>query len=133
MKTQFITDRGEIVGKRITVYHLLVDFLDPTKTESYLCKLYELSPEQVAAARAFILNHPDTVLARHLEIEKRIAAGNPPEVIEQAKRTHEAFLGFKQWLDERNGKEAAADSANGGFPAFREWFAQQESRPAEGS
>ena len=34
----------------------------------------ETTPDQIAAARAFILNNPDTVLTRHLEIEKRIAA-----------------------------------------------------------
>ncbi len=87
MATDLIHDRGrgpELVGTRITVYNLLPNFLDASATEAYICKLYDLSPEQVAAARAYVLNHPDTVLARHLEIEVRMAEGNPPEVIEQA-------------------------------------------------
>jgi hypothetical protein len=78
---------------RITVYNLLPDFLDPTETDTR--RLYELTPEQIAAARAHVLNSRETVLAKHLEIEARIAAGNPPEVIERAKQTHDAYLKFK--------------------------------------
>jgi len=94
MATNLIHDRGrgpEIVGTRITVYNLLVDFLDSEMTEAQICRLYELTPEQVGAARAYILNNPDTVLARHLEIEARNAVGNPPELAERMKRTHVVF------------------------------------------
>ena len=80
MATDLIHDRGrgpEILGTRITVFNLLPHFLDPTATESYICRLYELSPQQVAAARAYVLNNPDTVLSEHLEIERKIAVGNP--------------------------------------------------------
>src|SRR3954451_11338583 len=109
MTTDLIHDRGrgpELVGTRITVYNLLPHFLDPTATEAYLCRLYELTPEQVAAARAYVLNNPDTVLAAHLRIEARMAQGNPPEVVEQARRTHAALLNFKEWLDRRRQAEA---------------------------
>ena len=137
MATDLIHDRGrgpEIVGTRITVYNLLPDLLDETMTEGYLCRLYHLTAEQVAAARAYILCHPDTVLAEHLQIEQRMAAGNPPEVIEQMKRTHETFVAFRQWLDQRDRTEAqeqtAHDTGNASaiFPSFREWLAQQDSR-----
>src|SRR5436190_15832441 len=104
MTTELIHNRGrgpEIVGTRITVYNLLPHFLDPTATEAYICRVYELTPEQVAAARAYVLNNPETVLAEHLRIEARMADGNPPQVIEQARHTHAAFLSFKQWLAER--------------------------------
>ena len=67
---------SEIVGTRISVFNLLSDFLNPTATEAYICRMYELTPEQVAAARAYVLNNPDTVLARHLELEARMASGN---------------------------------------------------------
>ena len=80
MGTDLIHDRGrgpEIVGTRITVYNLLPHFLDPSATEAYICRVYELTPEQVAAARAYVLNNPETVLAEHLAIEARMAAGNP--------------------------------------------------------
>jgi uncharacterized protein (DUF433 family) len=143
MARDVIDDRGEIIATRITVYNLLPYFLDPTVTEAYLCRLYDLTPEQVAAARAYVLNNPDTVLAQHLKIEARIAAGNPPQVIEQAKKTHDTFLKFKQWLDERQkveSKEQAEElmsengpTGNGRFPSFREWLAEQESQAAQGS
>jgi uncharacterized protein (DUF433 family) len=146
MATELIDDRGrgpEIVGTRITVYNLLPHFLDPTTTEEYLCRLYDLSPEQVAAARAYVLNNADSVLARHLEIEARMAAGNPPEVIERAERAHATFLKFREWLAERREAEArhrAAESAaetstadSRSFPTFHEWLAERESRLEEGS
>ena len=146
MATDVIHDRGrgpEIRGTRITVYNLLLDFLDETKTEAYICRVYELTAEQVAAARAYVLNNPDTVLAKHLEIEARIEAGNPPEVVERAKETHATFLSFKKWLSEREeaaAREHAAELASGSgrngpeaFPTFKEWLAERESRPSEGS
>src|SRR4051794_30783356 len=147
MAAELIQDRGrgpEIVGTRITVYNLLPDFLDPTVTEAYICRLYELTPEQVAAARAYVLNNPDTVLARHLEIEAKMAAGNPPEVSARALQTHAAFLSFKDWLARRqqaeaqeNTKEESASGTgrtdSGRLPTFREWLAERETRMEQGS
>ena len=85
-----IHDRGrgpEIVGTRITVYNLLPYFLDSSATETGIAELYGLTIEQVAAARAYALNHADAVLARQGEIEARDARGNPPELVEQHKNT----------------------------------------------
>jgi uncharacterized protein (DUF433 family) len=138
METNLIHDRGrgpEVIGTRITVYNLLPHFLDPTATEDYICRLYDLTAEQVAAARAYVLNNPETVLARHLEIEQRIAAGNPPEVIEQAKQTHAAFVSFKQWLADRESasQEQTGESRSGNgsagtspSPVLSEWLADRE-------
>jgi len=146
MTTDLIHDRGrgpEIVGTRITVYNLLPDFLEPAKTEAEICGMYALAPEQVAAARAYVLNNAETVLARHLEIEARMAAGNPPHLIEKMQETHANFLRFKEWLASRekvdrqnHNAEATSESGQNGprrFPAFKEWLAEQESRPREGS
>ncbi|HWG41804.1 MAG TPA: hypothetical protein VN688_03390 [Gemmataceae bacterium] len=146
MATDLLHDRGrgpEIIGTRMTVYNLLPYFLDPTATEAYICRMCELTPEQVAAARAYVLNNPDTVLAEHLKIESRMEAGNPLEVIERAKQAHVAFRNFRDWLAERErvaDEEHAADSTgangqpdSGRFPTFREWLSQRESRPEEGS
>jgi uncharacterized protein (DUF433 family) len=137
MESNLIHDRGrgpEIVGTRITVYNLLPNFLDPSATEAYICQLYELTPEQVAAARAYVLNHADTVLARHLEIEAKIDVGNPPELIEQSRKTHAEFVRFKKWLAERRQSttDAAADGSgapnprpNGGHvPTLEQWLAE---------
>jgi uncharacterized protein (DUF433 family) len=139
MASNFIHDRGrgpEIVGTRITVYNLLPDFLDETATEAYICKVYSLSPEQVTAARAYILNHLDTVLAEHLKIEARLAEGNPPEVIEKAKQTKVQFLKFKQWLAEQKQAESQHPVSEPGetqFPSFREWMAEQLTRTTQDS
>ena len=141
MGSDLIHDRGrgpEIAGTRITVYNLLPDFLDPATTEADLCRTYELTPEQVAAARAYVLNHPETVLAQHLKIEERMAAGNPPEVIEQGKRTHATFPEFRARLA---GRERASDRElagvlsggdSGQIPTSRDWPGERASRPGEG-
>jgi uncharacterized protein (DUF433 family) len=141
MDQNLIHDRGrgpEIAGTRITVFHLLPYFLDPSATEAYICRINNLTAEQVAAARAYVLNHADAVMAEHLEIEARIAAGNPPSVVEKAKKTHETFVRFRQWLDERD--RADAGSKGGGastvdaasvLPAFREWVAEREAHAGE--
>lgn len=125
----------EIAGTRITVYDLLPYFLDPTATEAYICRVYQLSSEQVAAARAYVLNNPEKVLAEHLKIETRLEAGNAPEVIEQAKKTHATFLAFKKWLIEHPQERKQNNTAEGTptnsdqLATFREWLAEQESKP----
>ena len=111
MPTDLIHERGrgpELVGTRITVYNLLPHLLDPAMTEAEICRFYELTPEQVAAARAYVLNNAETVLAEHLKIEARMAAGNPPDVIAKAKETHATFLRFKDWLVQRKVRGEAA-------------------------
>lgn len=131
MTSNVIQDRGrgpEIAGTRITVYNLLESFLQPGMTEEEICRVYGLTPEQVAAARAFVLNNADTVLAEHLRIEEKMAARNPPEVRQQAEQAKFTLLRFKEWLAAR---EAAASQENGAmetphrFPTFREWLAEQ--------
>ena len=136
MASKLIHDRGrgpELAGTRITVYNLLPDFLDPTATEADICRLYELTPQQVAAARAYVLENADRVLAEHIEIETRMAAGNPPEVIEQAKQTHETLRRFREWLAERDHEEAHLANGSEPFPTFREWLSAQGSRLRNGS
>lgn len=132
---KLIVDRGrgpEIVGTRITVYDLLVELLQDSATEDYICRVYNLSPEQVAAARAYILKNADTVLAEHLKIESRRSAGNPPEVVERAEGARAKLLAFKEWLERREQDEAAEPPIGGSGPAmlpgFREWLAGQEQR-----
>ena len=133
MATGLIRDRGEVIGTRITVYNLVPFFLDPEATEEQICRSYGLTAEQVAAARAYVLNNPGTVLARHFEIEARNEAGNPPEVVEKAIRMHSRLLTFKEWLDARErAKSQVHGAAHTGFPTFREWLAAKESGAAAG-
>ena len=135
MLNDLIHDRGrgpEIVGTRITIYNLLPYFLDAAATETEIAKLYGLTVEQVAAARAHVLNHADAVLARHREIEERLARGNPPEVVEQLKKTHAKLLQFKQWRSRRD--EADVDAGQvGQFPTFDEWLTQDSTHAPEQS
>jgi uncharacterized protein (DUF433 family) len=132
MTSDLIQDRGrgpEIAGTRITVYNLLQSFLDPTVTEDEICRVYELTARQVAAARAYVLSNPDTVLAEHLKIEERLAAGNPPEVRERAERARSTFQSFKRWLAEREAASAQAGEGQerpGRIPTFREWLAKRD-------
>lgn len=131
MASNVIHDRGrgpEIAGTRITVYDLLDSFLDPNVTEEEVCRVYELTSEQVAAARAYALNNPDTVLAEHLRIEEKLAARNPPEVRQQAERAKSTFNRFKQWQAEREAAESMQDEGQERprqFPTFREWLAEE--------
>ena len=140
MATGLIHDQGvgpEIEGTRITIYNLLPHFLDPDATESSICRRYDLTPEQVAAARAYVLNQPDVVLGQYLQIEAKMASGNPPEVVERAERTRAALLGFKEWLAQREIAETGDQTAEGEVrtarpnsrkrPTFKEWLAERES------
>ena len=145
MASQLIHDAGcgpEIEGTRVTIYNLLPHFLDPDATEASICRRYELTPEQVAAARAYVLNQPDVVLGRYLQIEAKIASGNPPEVVEKAEKTRAALLSFKQWLAQREMAEAedqateretkTARPNSRRLSTFKEWLAERESRSGGG-
>jgi hypothetical protein len=57
-----------------------------------------------------------------------MAAGNPPEVREQAERAKSTFQSFKQWLAERRvaNHEEGNETRPGRLPTFREWLAEQE-------
>jgi uncharacterized protein (DUF433 family) len=114
-----------ILGTRLTVYHLLDAFLDPSVTESDICRVYKLTAQQVAAARAYVLRNPETVLAQHLKIEERLAAENPPQVREAAERAMATFKSFKEWLIERQAVNHEEDKKGrpGRLPTFKEWLA----------
>jgi uncharacterized protein (DUF433 family) len=117
-----------ILGTRLTVYHLLDAFLDPSVTECDICRVYNLTAQQVAAARAYVLRNPETVLAQHLKIEERLAAENPPQVRDAAERAMATFKSFKEWLAEREAANREEDKKErpGRLPTFKEWLAEQE-------
>jgi uncharacterized protein (DUF433 family) len=120
----------EILGTRLTVYHLLDSFLDPMVTECEICRVYNLTAQQVATARAFVLRNPETVLAQHLKIEERLAEGNPPAVRETAERAKGTFKNFREWLAKRQVENHAEDKTDrpGLLPTFKEWLSQQDRR-----
>lgn len=136
MRPELIHDRGrgpEIVGTRITVYNLLPNLLDATASEAYICKLYDLTPEQVAAARAHVLNHPDEVLARHMEIEARIAQGNPEELTRKIEASRERFRQFRVREDTELSTTENAHDREANDSSYRNWFVAQVMGADEGS
>lgn len=132
-----IYDRGrgpEIIGTRITVYNLMPDFLDSQRTERQIAEFYELTVEQVAAARAYILNNAETVLARHREIEAKIEEN----VAKQPPRAKSRLSRFGEWVADRDrhsedhGPNSSNNGSKNGFPTFLEWLAIRESEPKVG-
>ena len=126
MAADLIHDRGQLVGTRINVYNLMPYFIDATATEEYICRMTGLSPEQVAAARAYVFEHADDVLAQHLKIEERIAQGNPPEVIEHARESKARLERFKRWFDDYQAAKKAWSTGSPQLPSFRDWLAAQQ-------
>ena len=119
MESDLIHDDGRLVGTRVNVYSLMPYFLDPTLTEAEIARLDGVTPEQVAAARAYVLHHPDEVLAQHLKIEARIARGNPPEVVEQMERSRALFAEFRDWVAARREEGDLPDPGPGLTQAWR--------------
>jgi len=125
----------DIIGMRINVFHLVPYFLKPNYTEQQIQELYPLlNLQQVAAARAYFLANYDAVMKRHLEIEARNAAGNPPEVREQMQRGHEKLVSFREWLKlrERGEIPAPPQEPQELMQSFRDWLAQRETNQQGG-
>lgn len=134
MSASLIHDRGrgpELVGTRITVYNLMPYFTDPTVTEEQICQLCNLTKAQVAAARAYVFEHADVVLAQHLKIEERNAQGNSPEVREKAQQAGETLRLFKKWYAEQHFAEPGPGSLRAQLPAFQQWLAEQQASSVE--
>ncbi len=135
MATGHIEDRAGgpgVAGSRITVNDIFQYLLDPTMTEDGIARLFSLTLEDVAAARSYVLTHPETVLARHLQLEERSRANvNPPEVVEKMDEIRETFARFQAWAaiqKAEQARQAAEDAGDPGrLPTFREWLAEQES------
>lgn len=135
MAAELIHDRGrgpELVGTRITVYNLLPELLDASMTEAEICRINDLTPEQVAAVRAYVLNHADEVLSEHMRIEDRLSAGNPPDTSEKLLAARQRFLSFRDWLAKKNATAPSPEQPGGQseslapLPSFRQWLADQE-------
>ena len=123
-----------ITGTRLTAHDLLPYFLDPTATEAYICRVLDLTPEQVAAVRAAVFSDPEPVLAQYLDIERQIAAGSSPEQMARAEANRATFRKFKEWVDwKRRADAAEAESTEADpsqrIPSFREWLAEQSEQP----
>lgn len=106
-----IIDRGrgpEIAGTRITVFDIL-DYDDWHHTR--VAAMFRISSRQVLAARQYIDEHRDEVMAEYQRILERCERGNPPELQAKLDAAHEKFLEFV-----RQHREAAQEEdLNGGI------------------
>jgi len=113
MEHPLIHDRGrgpELVGTRTTIYNLVPYFLKASWTEAGIAEANRVTVEQVAAMRAYFLDHFVEVMAGHERIEERIRKG----MEEQAKRfppTPYDLINFPAWAKERE-----RESTSGGTP-----------------
>ena len=123
MDALHIDDRGRLGKSRITVYNLVPYFLDPAIAEAEICRSFDLTSEQVAAARAYVMEHAEEVMAQHRRIEERIAQGNPPGILDRPEQLHAKFQQYRDWMTERD--RAVSAGRGHSFPAFREWLAER--------
>jgi uncharacterized protein (DUF433 family) len=105
---------NRIAGTRITVYDVYY-YLDKGCPPEEIADVLSLSPEDVAAALAYVAANRDAVRAVHEQIEERHARGNPPEV--EAKR-EASRAKLQAWLKQR-GRGTDQESNGAGDPGGR--------------
>ncbi|MGL6094269.1 MAG: hypothetical protein ACRC7O_00525 [Fimbriiglobus sp.] len=104
-----IHDRGrgpELIGTRVTVYNLFPDLLQGTRTEASIAAEYDISTEQVAAMRAYILANYADVAAKNAAIDERIrrqieAQHNDPVFLAKVAQTRAHFQLLREWMAEQ--------------------------------
>jgi uncharacterized protein (DUF433 family) len=98
----------EIVGPRITVYHI-VHYLEGGWDPASIAAILDLSTEQVLGAIKYIEQHKDEVMAVHGQIEDRIAKGNPPELKAKLDAAHAKLQ--ERLLNRRQAKRTETNDA----------------------
>lgn len=86
-----IIDRGrgpEIVGTRITVYHVW-EFSQAGDSRDDIALTFGLSSRQVQAALDYIAAHRDQVEREYAKIQERISRGNPEWVEDRLHQNRE--------------------------------------------
>lgn len=115
MDHPLIHDRGrgpELVGTRITIYALVPYFLKPVWTEAGIAEANGISVDQVAAMRAYFLDHYAEVMAVHEKIEERFRKG----MEEQAKRFPPTPYDLRHFPDWVRNRQAEAEAGGEPFP-----------------
>jgi uncharacterized protein (DUF433 family) len=98
---------GRITGTRSSVYDVY-HYLQSGRRPEEIMEILRLRPDQLAVAMRFIEDHVAEVHAVHMEIEERIARGNPPEVEAKLAQTRTKM---EAWLKQR--KALTSKGANG--------------------
>ena len=140
MEHPLIHDRGrgpELKGTRTTVFNLIPDFFNPNVTEQQVCEEYHLTPEQVAAMRAYLLRNYAAVMADNAKIEERLRKGVEAQANDRAMQamfaqTRENFRLRQVWAAERQtlGLPFPMKPGDPG-PTFPEWLAARQAGVAE--
>jgi uncharacterized protein (DUF433 family) len=136
-----IHDRGrgpELIGTRVTVYNLFPELVKGTRTEASIAAEYDISTEQVAAMRAYILANYAEVAAKNAEIDARIrrqieAQHNDPVFLAKVAESHARFQLLMEWTAEQRALGMPPLRERPGWRAeFREWAeARTADAPAE--
>ena len=127
-----IRDRGrgpELVNSRITVFDLLPDLMDPTRTDAdILAWTPAIDAAQLAAVRAYALEFAETLLPMQRAWEARPPRENPPEVAAERRQSRRRMREKRRWLFEKRLAESRGEPP---VPPFPEWLAAEEARPAD--
>src|SRR5687768_17508479 len=100
-----------IAGTRITVYDVM-DYLQAGWSEQGTEFIHLISREQVVAAKRYIEEHRNEVMAVYQRILERDAAGNPPELQSRLDATHKRV---QEMIRQRQlAKESQSAGAGGG-------------------
>lgn len=105
-----IIDRGrgpEIAGTRITVYDVM-DYYKHGWPPSIIAALFEVMPEQVEAAIAYINEHQDEVVPEYQKMLERDAKGNPPEVQAKLEASRGRVTEYLRQRERMKSQEAAS-------------------------
>ncbi|MGL6094267.1 MAG: hypothetical protein ACRC7O_00515, partial [Fimbriiglobus sp.] len=120
------------------VYNLFPDLLQGTRTEASIAAEYDISTEQVAAMRAYILANYADVAAKNAAIDERIrrqrdAQHNDPVFQAQAAESHARFQLLREWTAEQRALGMPPLRERPGWRTeFREWAeARSADEPAE--
>lgn len=97
-----VTDDGRLAGTRITVYDV-IPYRLRGRCATYVAAALGLSTPEIEALYTYMDDHHAAVMAVHERIEARIARGNPPELVEKQRQSHEKFMARVAENRRRNG------------------------------
>jgi uncharacterized protein (DUF433 family) len=103
----------EIAGTRITVFDVL-QYLQTGWHRDEIAVLLDLSSEQVEAAKRYIDDHHDAVMAAYEKNMERISQGNPPEIQAKLDAGRERFLAAAREYREQKVREAQDEGRSAG-------------------
>ena len=138
MDHPLIHDRGrgpELRTKRLTVYDLIPYLLSPYYSDGLMYEAWpSITPEELAALKAYFADHREEMMAKHWEIESRItrewAAQSTPENLARWHETRQRTNAFRSWIAYRK-LEGTLPPAGERLAAFHTWWEANQTAAAE--